>query len=193
MSISLALAAGMVAALALLRAAPLEAQEKPSAKPGTQGEKPLQDEIAKLKAQVKQLQATVEKCQTEGCPAAAGSGGAKMKEGMGQGGMQQGKMMEHQMSGGMEHPMGSGMQGGPMEHPMAGQSGGMSGTPSPGPNPHSGAAGDQGQPAMQRHMDDMQKHMDQMQGGGMNMPAPTAPPAAPSGSSGGMGGGMNDM
>lgn len=203
-SIGITFAAGLIAALMSLPGAPLYAQGKPSAKTAAQDQQALVDEIAKLKAQVERLQATVEKCRTVGCPAPARTGGAGSGKTMGgmeqseHGGMQGGKMMEHPMGGGMQGSgmkgRGGGMKGGGMEHPMGGQGGGMQSAPTPGPDKQGSApAGDQGKPAMEQHMEDMHKHMDSMPGGGMGMPAPTAPPAAPSDSSGGMGGGMGDM
>lgn len=207
------LTAAAIAALVLLAGAPLFAQAKRSTAPGTQDQKALLDEIAKLKAQVERLQTTVEKCQTVGCPPAAATGAAGTQQGPGKamehGGMQGGKMMEHPM-GGMGGMQGGGMQGGGMqgggmqgggmqgggmqsggmqggmEHPMGGMGAG-SATPMAHP-PAASGMGDKPKAGMEQHMDDMHKHMDQMHGGGMAMPpsSPTAPPADPSG-------GMGDM
>jgi hypothetical protein len=188
------LASALASALVLLAGRPLYAQAKLTATAGAQDQKALLDEIAKLKAQVERLQATIEKCQAVGCPAPAGTGGVGAAQGPGQGmeppehgGMQGGKMKEHPM-GGMGGGMhGGGMQGGGMEGGMEPPMGGTGGgAPTPMPHPPGGMGG-QGKPDMGQHMDEMHRHMDQMHGGGMGTPPPASATAPPTDSSGGMG------
>jgi len=187
----------LASVLVLLNGGPLYAQAKRTATLAEQDQKALLDEIAKLKAQVERLQATVEKCQTVGCPASAGTGGAGAAQGPAQGmepsehGMQGGKMKEHSMGGGTQgsgmQDSGGGMQGGGMEGGMEHSMGGMGGgSPTPMPHPPGGTAG-QGKPGTEQHMDEMHRHMDEMHGGGMGTPPPASATAPPTDSSGGMG------
>lgn len=108
---------------------PVWAQPKPPGLATEQNRETLLEQIASLNAQVERLQATVQKCQTVGCPppAATTDSGTKMAEhGMGApqgGGMQGGGMMP-------EHPMGTMGQGSPPMVPNP-QASGMMGVPPP--------------------------------------------------------------